>query len=104
MYDYIMQQFLAEELLFYLRKPRTDDPLLTVAEVLERHEQQLDEWVERNAEGGAVPEENRYREVGSGETIAARPRLQDLLRRIESPKVKAIVIKKKIVNFVVKPV
>lgn len=93
MYDYIMQQFLADELLIYLRKSRTDDPLLTVAEVLERHEQQLDEWVERNAEGGAVPEENRYREVGSGETIAARPRLQELLRRIESPKVKAIVIK-----------
>lgn len=93
MYDFIMQQFLADELLFYLRKSRTDDPLMTVAEVLERHEHQLDEWVERNAEGGAVPEENRYREVGSGETIAARPRLQELLRRIESPKIKAIVIK-----------
>ncbi len=93
MYDFIMQQFLADELLFYLRKSRTDDPLMTVAEVLERHEHQLDEWVERNAEGGAVPEENRYREVGSGETIASRPRLQELLRRIESPKIKAIILK-----------
>ena len=93
MYDYIVQQVIADELLFYLRKSRTDDPLMTVAEVLERHEQQLDEWVERNAEGGAVPEQNRYREVGSGETIADRPRLQELLRRVESPKVKAIVIK-----------
>jgi DNA invertase Pin-like site-specific DNA recombinase len=93
MYDYIVQQFMADELLFYLRKSRTDDPLMTVAEVLERHEQQLDEWVERNAEGGAVPEQNRYREVGSGETIADRPRLQELLRRVESPKVRALVIK-----------
>ena len=93
MYNYIVQQFMADELLFYLRKSRTDDPLMTVSEVLERHEQQLDGWVERNAEGGPVPEANRYREVGSGETIKDRPRLQELLRRIESPKVKAIVIK-----------
>ena len=93
MYDYIVQQFMADELLFYLRKSRTDDPLMTVAEVLERHEQQLDDWVERNAEGGPVPEANRYREVGSGETIADRPRLQELLRRVESPQIKAIVIK-----------
>lgn len=93
MYDYIMQTFLADELLFYLRKSRTDDPLMTVAEVLERHEQQLDEWVAKNTEGGHVPEANRYREVGSGETIASRPRLQELLRRVESPSIKAIVIK-----------
>ena len=93
MYGYITEKFLADELLFYLRKSRTDDPLMTVAEVLERHEQQLDEWVERNVEDGPVKEENRYREVGSGETIAARPRLQELLRRVESPKVKAIVVK-----------
>lgn len=92
MYDYIMQQFLADELLLYLRKSRTDDPLLTVEELLARHEARLDEWIERNAEGGPIPEENRYREVGSGETIASRPRMQELLRRVESPKVKAIVV------------
>ena len=92
MYDYIMQQFVADELLFYLRKSRTDDPLLTVEELLARHEARLDEWVERNATGGPVPEENRYREVVSGETIASRERIQELLRRVESPKIKAIVI------------
>lgn len=92
MYNYITQQFLADELLFYLRKSRTDDPLLTVEEVLARHEARLNEWVERNATGGPVPEENRFREVGSGETIESRPRLQELLRRVESPKVKAIVV------------
>ena len=92
MYGYVMQQFVADELLFYLRKSRTDDPLLTVEEVLARHEARLDEWVSRNAAGGPVPEENRYREVVSGETLDSRPRMQALLRRIEDPKVKAIVV------------
>jgi DNA invertase Pin-like site-specific DNA recombinase len=92
MYNYIAQQFLADELLFYLRKSRTDDPLLTVEEVMARHEARLDEWVARNATGGPVHEENRYREVGSGETIANRVKIQELLRQVESPKVKAIVV------------
>lgn len=92
MYGYMTQQFAADELLYYLRKSRTDDPLLTVEEVLARHEARLDEWVERNATGGPVPENNRYREVGSGETIASRAKIQELLRRIEDPKVKGVVI------------
>ena len=92
MYENVMQQFCADELLFYLRKSRTDDPLLTVEEVLARHEARLDEWVERNAQGGAVSEDNRYREVGSGETLQSRPRVMELLRRVEDPKVKAVVV------------
>ena len=92
MFNYTMQQFLADELLFYLRKSRTDDPLLTVEEVLARHEARLDEWVGRNAIGGPVPEENRYREIVSGETLQSRPKALELLRRIEDPKIKAIVI------------
>lgn len=92
MYEYMTQQFLADELLFYLRKSRTDDPLLTVEEVLARHEARLDEWVGRNATGGPVPEDNRFREVGSGETIASRTKIQELLRRVEDPKVKAVVV------------
>lgn len=83
-----------EEILIYLRKSRADDPLLSVEEVLSKHEQMLDEWVERNLPdlGGKIPEKNRYREVVSGETIDSRPRVQELLRRIESPRVKAILI------------
>ena len=80
-----------EEILEYLRKSRTDDPLLDVAEVLERHETILDEWAEKNL-GGKVPEENKFREVVSGETIDSRPKLLDLLKKIESPKIKAILI------------
>lgn len=80
-----------DEILVYLRKSRTDDPLLTVAEVLSNHEQMLNEWVDRNMPGrGRIPEDNRYREIVSGETIESRPRVQELLRRAESPKVKAI--------------
>ena len=80
-----------EEILYYLRKSQSDDPLLTVEETLAKHEQMLDEWVERNLPGmEPVREQNRLREVVSGETIDSRPRFVELLRRIESPKIKAV--------------
>ncbi|MDY4581644.1 MAG: recombinase family protein [Candidatus Faecousia sp.] len=82
----------ADNILMYLRKSRTDDPALTVDEVLSKHEQMLDDWVSRNLPGDRIPEANRYREVVSGETIESRPRVQELLRRIESPRVKAVLI------------
>ena len=78
-----------EEILVYLRKSQSDDPNLTVEEVLEKHETILDEWAERNL-GAVVPEENKYREVVSGETIKGRPEVQKVLKRMESPKIKAI--------------
>ena len=78
-----------EEVLDYLRKSRSDDPMLSVEEVLEKHEHRLDEWSEKHL-GGKVPESNKYRELGSGETIADRPAFKELLKRIESPKIKAI--------------
>ena len=80
-----------EEILYYLRKSQSDDPLLTVEETLAKHEQMLDEWMERNLPGlGPVPEQNRHREVVSGETIDSRPHFLQVLRRIESPKIKAV--------------
>ena len=82
-----------EEILIYLRKSRTDDPTLKVEEVLAKHEQMLDEWVARNLpEQGKVPEKNRYREVESGETIDSRPEIKKMLKEIESPRYKAILI------------
>ncbi|MBE6618415.1 MAG: recombinase family protein [Ruminococcaceae bacterium] len=80
-----------DEVLDYLRKSRADDPLLTVEEVLARHESILDEWAEKNL-GAKVPEENKFREVVSGETIADRPEIQKVLRLIESPRIKAVLI------------
>lgn len=79
----------ADEILKYSRKSRTDDPLLTVEEVLEKHEKILNEWCMRNL-GELVPAANSFQEIGSGETIEARPDFQKILRLIESKKYKAI--------------
>jgi len=78
-----------ESILDYLRKSRTDDPTLEVAEVLAKHEEILDKWNTMHL-GRPVPLENKYREVVSGETIAERPAFKELLLRIESPSIKAI--------------
>ena len=92
MYNYIdFSQYSPDEFLLYLRKSRTDDPLLSVEEVLARHEAILDEWAEKNL-GAKIPEENKFREIVSGETIADRPEVQKLLKKIESPKYKAVLI------------
>lgn len=80
-----------DEIIEYLRKSRSDDALLTVEEVLAKHEAILDEWAERNL-GGKIPEENKYREVVSGETIEDRPEMKEILKQIESPRVKAILV------------
>lgn len=80
-----------DEILVYLRKSRSDDPMLSVEEVLQKHETILDEWAEKNL-GSVIPEENKYREIVSGETIADRPEIQKVLRMIESPKIKAILV------------
>lgn len=80
-----------DEILIYLRKSRTDDPALTVSDVVARHEQLLDAFsLERF--GDLVPERNRFREIVSGETIAARPEVQKVLRLIEQPQYKAVLI------------
>lgn len=81
-----------DEILCYLRKSQSDDPLMTVEEVLAKHERDLDEWAERNL-GGRVPESNKHREVVSGETIEKRNEFLQILRKIESPKVRAVLVK-----------
>ena len=80
-----------EEILLYSRKSQSDDPMLTVEEVLAKHDQMLGGWVERNLPGmGPVPQENQYHELGTGETLDSRPGILDLMRRVESPKIKAV--------------
>ena len=83
--------FSADEVLVYLRKSRADDPILTVEEVLAKHETILDEWAEANL-GAKVPEQNKFREVVSGETLADRVEIQLLLRKLESPRYKAVLV------------
>ena len=87
LYDY--EQFSPDEIIEYLRKSRTDDPLLSVTEVLAKHEAILDEWAEKNL-NAPIPERNKFKEVVSGETISDRPEFQKILKMIESPKIKAI--------------
>ena len=83
--------FKPEEILVYLRKSRSDDPLLSVEEVLEKHWAILQDWISRNLDA-PVPEENIYKEVVSGETIDGRPEVLKLLKRIESPRIKGILV------------
>ena len=85
------EMFKPEEVLDYLRKSRTDDPNLTVGEVLEKHEKILDDWVEKNLTA-PIPQENRFYEIVSGETIKDRPEFKKVLKLIESPKYKAILV------------
>lgn len=80
------------ETLEYDRLSRTDDdPLLSVEEVLEKHSQMLDEYATEHL-GGPIPPENKFQEVGSGETIKDRPEILRLLKAIESPAIKAILV------------
>lgn len=81
--------FKPEEVIDYLRKSRTDDPSLTIEEVLAKHESMLDEWAEKHI-GGKVPKSNKFYEVVSGEKISERPEFNKVLKLIESPKYKAI--------------
>lgn len=80
-----------DEVLDYLRKSQSDDPTLTVEEVLEKHETILDEWAKKFL-GGVVPEKNKFREVVSGETMKERPGIQQVLRLIESPMIKGVAV------------
>lgn len=87
-----MPHFEPDEMLEYLRKSRSDDPMLSVEEVLSKHETILTEWTERNLDA-PIPEENIYREVISGgESINSRPEFRKILKRIESPKIKAVLV------------
>ena len=88
MYEHIT----AEEALEYLRKSRSDDPTLSVEEVLANHELELNEYAEKFM-GGRVPESQVFREVASSETIDDRPEMVKLLKAIESPRIKAVLVR-----------
>jgi hypothetical protein len=86
-----LPKFYYYETLEYDRKSRLDDPLMTVEEVLAKHARMLDEYAERNLEG-PIPEENKFKEVGSGESIDSRPEMLRLLKAVEDPKIKAVLV------------
>ena len=84
-------KFYNYETLGYGRKSRTDDPLLSIEEVLDKHDKIIQEYAEKHL-GGPIPEENKYREVGSGESLDSRPEMLRLLKAIESPAIKAVAV------------
>ena len=87
-----MPIFQPDEILKYKRKSRSDDPSLTLEEILSKHEIILTEWAEKHLDA-PIPEENAYSEVISGgESINSRPEFKKLLKRIESPKIKAVLV------------
>lgn len=95
MYNYynILDEIKPEEILMYLRKSRTDDPLLSVDEVLSNHELILDEWCERNLPY-PIPKENRFKEIISGgDSVRDRLQFQQVLKMLESPNYRAIIVK-----------
>lgn len=79
------------EVLEYDRKSRFDDPYLSVDEVLEKHTRMIEEYAKKHL-SGPIPEHNKYKEVGSGESIDDRPEMLRLLKAIESSKIKAIIV------------
>lgn len=84
-----MPNFKPNEILVYLRRSRSDDPNMTLEEVLQMHETKLRAWIDRNI-GEPVPEENFYREIVSGETISDRKEFQKILKRIEDDEIRAV--------------
>ena len=80
-----------EQYIIYLRKSRQDDPRETVEEVLEKHETMLQEYALREF-GHKIPEENIYREIVSGESIAEREEIKRVLSRITDPNIKGVIV------------
>lgn len=93
MYTYfnIAENLKPDEILIYLRKSRNDDPLLSVEEVLEKHMKILDEWIDKNL-NAPIPECNRFKEIVSGESISERTEFQKVLKLIEKPTIKAVLV------------
>jgi DNA invertase Pin-like site-specific DNA recombinase len=81
-----------EEYIIFLRKSRSDNPKETPEETLERHEQQLQEYAEREL-GSRIDEKNIYREVISGgEELENRPEFLKVLSRLEKGNIKGVLV------------
>lgn len=83
--------FSLDEVIIYLRKSRSDDPSMSVEEVLARHEQQLQEYAE-SLFGERIPEHHIFREVVSGETISDRPVMKEIMKLLETGTIKGVLV------------
>lgn len=81
----------SDNIIMYLRKSRSDNPDMTVEEVLSKHEEQLQEFACAEL-GGPIPESHIYREVVSGETIADRPVMREVMRLLETGTIHGVLV------------
>ena len=86
------KNIVSDDYLMYLRKSRKDmeAELNGEGETLKRHEKVLIDLSHRM--GICIPEENIFREVVSGETIASRPEMQKVLSLVESGAKKGVFV------------
>lgn len=83
---------ISDDYLMYLRKSRKDieAELSGEGETLKRHEKILTELSHKM--GIYIPEQNIFREVVSGETIASRPEMQKVLSLVETGNKKGVLV------------
>lgn len=94
MYTNIIEMHKLYNVIIYLRKSREEimSSGYGGAEVtLERHESILQTWAEQNL-GRKIPEDKIYREIGSGETIAERPVMIEVLKMIKNHEIDGVLI------------
>ena len=87
-----LSQELVNYIIIYLRKSRKDSEFNkeeSIEKTLERHETMLQDYA-KSVFGCKIPENNIFREVVSGDTIADRPEMQKVLDLIESDDIKAV--------------
>ena len=82
---------LLENLIMYLRKSRSDDISMSVEDVIAKHEHILQEYCEREF-GARLPENRIFREVVSGETIADRPVMKEIMKLLETGTIKGVLV------------
>lgn len=84
---------LYKKIIIYLRKSREEmsNGYGSVEITLERHEEILQTWAIQNL-GAKIPEENIYREVGSGETISERPVMVEVMKLFKSNEIAAVLV------------
>lgn len=88
---YDISQISLEDVIIYLRKSRSDDPNKSVEEVLAKHEEDLQEYCEREF-GKKMPESQIYREIVSGETIDDRPVMTQIMKLLETGRIKGVLV------------
>lgn len=77
--------------IIYLRKSRADNPDMTIEDVLAKHQKILQDYAIHEL-GGEIPEDHIYREIVSGETIAERPVMRQIMHILETASVKGVLV------------